>query len=73
MKDIVLADVLSDYLIPLRIETSRGIISFLPPQLTVRLGRIKPGQKVEILITVLVGGDGDGPVDLGGSPFWYQE
>jgi len=54
-KDIVVADMLSDCLIPLRIETSRGIISFSPPQLTVRLGRIKPGQKVEILTTALVG------------------
>ncbi|MCG2769426.1 MAG: hypothetical protein L6435_13755 [Anaerolineae bacterium] len=73
MKDIVVADMLSDCLIPLRVETSRGIISFSPPQLTVRLGAIKPGQKVEILITALVWGNGDGPVELDGSPSWYQE
>ncbi len=73
MKDIVVADVLSDRLIPLRIETSRGIISFSPPQLTVRVGRIKPGHKVEILITALVGENGDGSDELGSSPYWYQE
>ncbi len=73
IEDIVVADLLPPHLVPLRIETSRGIISFSPPRITVRVGRMGPGKEVEILITARVSGNGDGCVELVSAPSWHQE
>ena len=73
IEDIVMADLLPPHLVPLRIETSRGIISFSPPRVTVRVGRMGPGKEVEILITARVSGNGEGRVELVSAPSWHQE
>ena len=70
VEDIVIGDLLPKNLIPLRIETSKGIISFSPPHVDVRMGRLEPGEEVEIIITAQA--NGEGGVDLQGSPSWYQ-